>query len=72
MMKHRFIAGLELLSQSLRYFIYRLNQFVSANRDILSGTSKPPLNIFSNISAHIKHTQLKFTLNMDKSILEGV
>ena len=40
-------------------------------RTILNETSKPPLNIFSNISAYIKRTKLKFTLNMDTLILES-
>ena len=36
--------------------------------DILNETSKPPLNIFSNILTHMIHKWLQFTLNMGKSI----
>ena len=39
---------------------------------ILNETSKPSFDIFSNISAYIKHAYLKFTFSMDKSILESV
>ena len=35
---------------------------------ILNETSKPPLNIFSNILTYMIHTWLQFTLNMEKSI----
>ena len=39
---------------------------------ILNETSKPQLYILSNISAYIKHTQLKIILNIAKSILKNV
>ena len=35
---------------------------------ILNETSKPTLNIFSNILTYIIHKWLQFTLNMEKSI----
>ena len=35
---------------------------------ILNETSKPPLNIFSNILTYMIHKWLQFTLNMKKSI----
>ena len=39
-----------------------------ARSNILNETSKPPLNIFSNILTCMIHKWLQFTLNMDKSI----
>ena len=36
--------------------------------DILNETSKPPLNIFSNILTYMLHKWLQFTLNMEQSI----
>ena len=38
------------------------------NTCILNETSKPPLNIFSNILTYMIHKWLQFTLNMEKSI----
>ena len=35
---------------------------------ILNETSKPPLNVFSNILTYMIHKWLQFTLNMEKSI----
>ena len=40
----------------------------TANVNILNETSKPPLNIFSNILTYMIHKWLQFTLNMEKSI----
>ena len=39
---------------------------------ILSETSKPPLDIFSYILTCMIHTCLQFTLNMEKSIEQGL
>ena len=41
---------------------------LKAHQYILNETSKPPLNIFSNILTHMIHKWLQFTLNMGKSI----
>ena len=61
-----FLDGDVPRSTSYGVYISQLIRFARAS--ILNETSKPPLNIFSNILTYIIHKWLQFTLNMEKSI----
>ena len=52
-----------------KYFLTKLFiPLIKRKVSILNETSKPPLNIFSNIFTYMVHKWLQFTLNMEKSI----
>ena len=51
-------------------FIYKVQKWhiCLLNYHILNETSKPPLNIFSNILTYMIHKWLQFTLNMENQL----
>ena len=63
---HNFFATSSINSilqeQNVRFYL-------SSDINILNETSKPPLNIFSNILTYMIHKWLQFTHNLEKNQL---
>ena len=63
--------GMKVVQQILSQYIYS-PLITNQKENILSETSKPPLDIFSYILTYMIHTWLKFTLNREKSIQQNL
>ena len=62
-----YVFHIEIFMIYIEIFMIYIEIFMDFKINILSETSKPPLDIFSHILTYMLHTWLQFTLNMEKS-----